>query len=176
MKSFRDYIIEDGAIGGGMASGGALATTNTKGVSGAGDNPSGTVPVSKQKQAQYVKAGKSSQPNLRHRQAKVNMVVPAGMHEDTPRRITGAILGDAVEEEMKYNQQKITKANSSTEKKPTPFAVGDSGHLGFAIKGGIGFRGKISKIQDGMVTIKSHSSNKFGSKEFRGPADRFTKD
>jgi hypothetical protein len=63
MKSFRDFM-EDGVVGGGAAVGAmagagmtgssAVPTTTTKGVSGAGDNPDKTVPVSKRLQRKIV--------------------------------------------------------------------------------------------------------------------------
>jgi len=152
MKSFRDFMQEDGVVGGIST---AAPATNTSGISGAGDNPDKTVPVSKKNQQKIVK---NAQPTLRHRQARVGMVRPQM-------------------EEMKYKQASITASNSKTSKDPTGFVkIGDKGHLGFAVKGGVGFRGVVSKIEKDMVTIRSGESGKWRPKEYHGHVNKFTKD
>ena len=133
MKSFSQFINEDG-----------VAATTTAGISGAGDNPDKTVPVSKDTQKKYKQNGlKTDQLSLRRRQSMVNTVKPSGMSEET------------VEEGIKVN---------------------DKGHLGFAVKGGLGFKGTIAKIDKDTVILRSDTPSKFGPKEHRGHKSKFTKD
>lgn len=56
MKSFGEYQEDSGGAGGAAVVGAASTGSVTGGVSGAGDNPDKTVPVSKKKQKQYIGA------------------------------------------------------------------------------------------------------------------------
>jgi hypothetical protein len=70
--------------------------------------------------------------------------------------------------------QKITTAqNATTSKNPTGFVkVGDSGHLGFGVKGGAGFTGTVTKIEGDIV----HMTSKYNkNKTYRGHVSKFTK-
>lgn len=50
--------------------------------------------------------------------------------------------------------------------------VGDNVHLGFRVKGGAGFRGKVTKVEPDAVHIKSHDSDR----TFKGPHHLVTKE
>jgi len=94
MKSFREFIGEDGAGGFGGAMGAtasaasnpgssAVPTTNTRGVSGTGDDNT-TVPVSKKRQQQIVKSTRPSTPSLHARAIRTREVKT---EETSPRKI-----------------------------------------------------------------------------------------
>jgi hypothetical protein len=127
MKTFITFFSEDGEA----------PTTTTAGVSGAGDNPSKTVPVSKAIQKKLT-SNNSTQTTLRHRQSSVNMIRAPGMNEAV--------------------------------------CVGDKGHIGYAIKGGLGFLGTVSKVEKDMLHVKAKTNGVWGPREFKGHPSKFTKD
>jgi small-conductance mechanosensitive channel len=51
------------------------------------------------------------------------------------------------------------------------FRVGDKVHLGFGVKGGAGFYGVVTKIDDRMVKIRNPEG-----KTYTGPVSRLTSD
>ena len=53
--------------------------------------------------------------------------------------------------------------------------VGDHVHLGLGSKGGVGFKGHVTKLDGDDVHIKSSMKNKYGPKTYKGPAKFATK-
>lgn len=127
MKSFRQYQEDSGGAGGapvvvaastGSVTGGQVVATGN--VSGAGDNPDKTVPVSKKKQKEYVSAVKeqNSHPDSDQQRLKSSFRTP----EEQIRRNMGLVrrdplpahkLDDKASQLKPYGSQSAVKAPGS---------------------------------------------------------------
>jgi hypothetical protein len=69
----------------------------------------------------------------------------------------------------------MKNAAGGEEKFANELKVGDRVHAGLATAGGAGFRGRITKIEDGYAFIQSETTDKYGPQTYKAPLRLVTK-